>query len=136
MALMQPRAKTIVVDTFEPALKLKVLGFSKKKQLVKKQYTIAYPAEPKFVEASFAAGYLFAGGTRMPETTRDDHTVAKAHVLNRLAKRFRSSEDAQKWYRGYHIPGFGNKTPSQIVRSGHVEALLRYIDGMDAGVHS
>ncbi|WP_300043493.1 antitoxin Xre/MbcA/ParS toxin-binding domain-containing protein [uncultured Paracoccus sp.] len=43
---------------------------------------------------------------------------------------------AYAWYRSEPLPGFSGLTAMQLVRDGQAEAVMDYIDAVDAGVHA
>jgi hypothetical protein len=57
-------------------------------------------------------------------------------ILNRLEPRFGSVLIAYAWYRSEPLPGFDGRTAMQLVRDGHADAVMDYIDAVDAGVHA
>jgi hypothetical protein len=57
-------------------------------------------------------------------------------ILNRLEPRFGSALIAYAWYRSEPLPGFEGRTAMQLVRDGRAEALMDYLDAIDAGVHA
>jgi hypothetical protein len=57
-------------------------------------------------------------------------------ILNRLEPRFGSALIAYAWYRSEPLPGFDGRTAMQLVRDGRAEAVMDYIDAVDAGVHA
>ena len=57
-------------------------------------------------------------------------------VLIKVEPRFGSMLLAYAWYRSSPLPGFGMRTAMQLVREGHVDEVLDYIDAVDAGVYA
>ncbi|WP_299847830.1 antitoxin Xre/MbcA/ParS toxin-binding domain-containing protein [uncultured Paracoccus sp.] len=57
-------------------------------------------------------------------------------ILNRVEPRFGSALIAYAWYRSEPLPGFSGLTAMQLVRDGQAEAVMDYIDAVDAGVHA
>lgn len=57
-------------------------------------------------------------------------------ILNRLEPRFGSALIAYAWYRSEPLPGFDGQTAMQLVRDGRADAVMAYIDAIDAGVHA
>jgi len=55
-------------------------------------------------------------------------------ILNKVEPRFGSSLMAYAWFRSEPLPGFLGQTAMQLVRDGRAEAVLDYIDAVDAGV--
>ena len=54
-------------------------------------------------------------------------------IVNRLEPRFGSALVAYAWYRSEPLPGFGGATAMQLVQDGQAEAVMDYIDAVDAG---
>ncbi|MHC8509560.1 MAG: hypothetical protein ACYYKD_09235 [Rhodospirillales bacterium] len=55
-------------------------------------------------------------------------------VLAFAMSRFNSEADALNWYRTQKpMPGYGDKTPEELVREGFGEELLQTIKAVDAG---
>ena len=57
-------------------------------------------------------------------------------VLNKVEPRFGSALMAYAWYRSEPLAGFSGQTAMQLVRGGHADDVLDYIDAVDAGVHA
>jgi Protein of unknown function (DUF2384) len=57
-------------------------------------------------------------------------------VVNKVEPRFGSALIAYAWYRSEPLPGFSGQTAMQLVRSGHADDVLDFIDAVDAGVHA
>jgi len=56
-----------------------------------------------------------------------------AEILNRLTPRLGSEMVAYAWYRSEPLPGFGGLTAARLVQDGKAEAVMEYIDAVDAG---
>ena len=54
-------------------------------------------------------------------------------VMNRLTPRFGSALVAYAWYRSEPLPGYGGQTAARLVQEGQAEAVMDYIDAVDAG---
>ena len=54
-------------------------------------------------------------------------------VVNRLTPRFGSALVAYAWYRSEPLPGFGGQTAARLVQDGRAEAVMDYLDAVDAG---
>jgi hypothetical protein len=54
-------------------------------------------------------------------------------ALNRLEPRFGSVLVAYAWYRSEPLPGYGGMTAMQLVQDGQADAVMDYIDAVDAG---
>ncbi len=65
--------------------------------------------------------------------TRLRHMI---EILNRVAPRFGSDLMAYAWYRSEPLPGFGGRTPMELVREGQADAVMAYISAIDAGGHA
>lgn len=57
-------------------------------------------------------------------------------VLNRVEPRFGSALIAYAWYRSEPLPGFGGRTAMQLVQDGEADAVMDYIDAVDAGIYA
>jgi len=57
-------------------------------------------------------------------------------VLNKVQPRFGSELMAYAWYRSEPLAGFDGRTAMQLVQDGKAQAVLEYIDAVDAGVHA
>jgi uncharacterized protein (DUF2384 family) len=57
-------------------------------------------------------------------------------IVNKVEHRFGSPLIAYAWYRSEPLSGFSGQTAMQLVRDGRAEAVLDYIDAVDAGVHA
>lgn len=55
-------------------------------------------------------------------------------ILNRVSPRFGSDLLAFAWYRSQPLDGFGGLTAMALVREGHADRVMEYIDSVDAGV--
>ena len=54
-------------------------------------------------------------------------------IVNRLTPRFGSGLVAYAWYRSQPLPGFGGATAARLVQDGMADAVMGYIDAVDAG---
>ena len=59
----------------------------------------------------------------------------KPLVMNRVADRFADPQGAEEWFATGRVPGFGNKTPEQLVRAGHADWVIEAVDAANAGVY-
>jgi hypothetical protein len=57
-------------------------------------------------------------------------------IVARLSQRMASKGKAEDWYRHHKIPAFGHRTPSQLVRMGMTDAVVKYLDGLDSGAYA
>ncbi len=57
-------------------------------------------------------------------------------ILNKVTPRFGSAPVAYAWYRSEPLSGFSGQTVMQLVRNGEANAVLEYIDAVDAGVYA
>ena len=57
-------------------------------------------------------------------------------IVNKVEPRFGSALIAYAWFRSEPLPGFGGQTAMQLVRAGHADWVLEYIDAVDAGIHA
>lgn len=54
-------------------------------------------------------------------------------TLNRVEPMTGSAIAAYAWFRSEPLPGFGNRTPDQLIRDGEGAALRAYLDRVAAG---
>ncbi|MCY3879311.1 MAG: DUF2384 domain-containing protein [Rhodobacteraceae bacterium] len=54
-------------------------------------------------------------------------------ILNRVEPQAGSLLAAYAWFRSEPLPGFGNRTPGQLVRDGEARKLHAYLDRVAAG---
>lgn len=54
-------------------------------------------------------------------------------IVNRLTPRFGASLVAYAWYRSEPLAGFGGMTAARLVQDGMADAVMGYIDAVDAG---
>ena len=59
-----------------------------------------------------------------------------AQVILRARAMTGSLGSAVAWFQYQPIPGFGNKTASQMVADGHVSAVLAHLDDLEEGVYA
>ena len=86
-----------------------------------------------------AAG-LGRDAVQRKDRMRSDRTQRRLRemieVLNKVEPRFGSALMAYAWYRSEPLAGFYRQTAMQLVRGGHADDVLDYIDAVDAGVHA
>ncbi len=86
-----------------------------------------------------AAG-LGRDAVQRKDRMRSDRTQRRLRemieVLNKFEPRFGSALMAYAWYRSEPLAGFSGQTAMQLVRGGHADDVLDYIDAVDAGVHA
>ena len=86
-----------------------------------------------------AAG-LGRDAVQRKDRMRSDRTQRRLRemieVLNKVEPRFGSALMAYAWYRSEPLAGFYRQTAMQLVRGGHPDDVLDYIDAVDAGVHA
>ncbi len=86
-----------------------------------------------------AAG-LGRDAVQRKDRMRSDRTQRRLRemieVLNKVEPRFGSALMAYAWYRSEPPAGFSGQTAMQLVRGGHADDVLDYIDAVDAGVHA
>lgn len=58
----------------------------------------------------------------------------KPIVIERVASRFKVPEEAEHWFNSGRISGYGELSPADLVRRGHVDSVVRAIDAINAGV--
>lgn len=57
-------------------------------------------------------------------------------ILNKVEPRFGSPLAAYAWYRSEPLPGFDGRTAMQLVHEDKADAVLQFIDAVDAGVYA
>lgn len=74
------------------------------------------------------------------DRVRSDKTQRRlremVEIVNKVEPRFGSALMAYAWYRSEPLPGFAGRTAMQLVRDGHADDVLDYIDAVDAGVYA
>jgi hypothetical protein len=60
----------------------------------------------------------------------------KTLVMDRVADRFAEPEAAEEWFATGSLPGYGDRTPEQLVRDGHVDRVIEAVDAANAGVYA
>lgn len=55
-------------------------------------------------------------------------------ILNRVSPRFGSDLGAYAWYRSEPLAGFGGMTAMHLVTQGRADAVMDYLDAVDAGI--
>jgi len=71
---------------------------------------------------------------RSPKTQRRLREMIE--IINKVESRFGSGLMAYAWYRSEPLSGFAGQTAMQLVRDGKADAVLTYIDAVDAGVYA
>lgn len=74
--------------------------------------------------------------TRIASTKTQQRLRALVEVLNKVQPRFGSALIAYAWFRSEPLAGFDGRTAMQLVQNGEAQAVLDYIDAVDAGVYS
>lgn len=57
-------------------------------------------------------------------------------IIERVANRFSTREAAERWFAEGRIPGYGEKTPRQMVEQGKAARVIEAINAIEAGVHT
>jgi len=57
-------------------------------------------------------------------------------ILERVRPWFASDAQALAWFDQTALPGFGGKTAQQLVAANHVDWVVAYLDGVEAGIHA
>ena len=70
---------------------------------------------------------------RIASTRTQRRLRQMVEVLNKVEPRFGSALLAYAWYRSEPLPGFGGLTAARLVQDGQAEAVMDYIDEVDAG---
>ncbi|MHC8510076.1 MAG: hypothetical protein ACYYKD_11940 [Rhodospirillales bacterium] len=84
------------------------------------------------------------GETKDPEKERGlseeasefRRAIGEKEVLARVGPRFYSQADALEWYRTKQLPGFGGKTPKDLVNQGRGGEIFEYLEAVAAGIHA
>lgn len=73
---------------------------------------------------------------RIPSPRTQRRLREMVEILNKVEPRFGSALIAYAWFRSEPLPGLGGRTAMQLVRAGHADRVLDFIDAVDAGVHA
>ena len=73
---------------------------------------------------------------RMDDMAKPAHGNDSQAILNRIAPRFGSLDEAVAWYHSEPLPGHSGRTAAELTAQGRAEEVLAYIDAVDAGVHA
>ncbi|MEO0380509.1 MAG: MbcA/ParS/Xre antitoxin family protein [Pseudomonadota bacterium] len=73
---------------------------------------------------------------RIASTKTQQRLRALVEVINKVQPRFGSALIAYAWFRSEPLAGFDGRTAMQLVQDGQAQAVLDYIDAVDAGVYS
>ena len=71
---------------------------------------------------------------RLRSTRTQRRLREMVEIINKVEPRIGSALMAYAWYRSEPLPGFSGRTAMQLVREGMADAVLDYIDAVDAGV--
>lgn len=63
-------------------------------------------------------------------------TLHSAQILERVRPWFASEAQALAWFDQTAIPGFGGKTAKQLIAADHLDWVVAYLDGLEAGIHA
>lgn len=75
----------------------------------------------------------FSRATRVKAVKTQTRLREMLEVLNRVEPQLGSALAAYAWFRSEPLPGFGNRTPDQLVRDGEAAKLRAYLDRIAAG---
>lgn len=75
-----------------------------------------------------------AARARTPKTQKRLREMVE--ILTRVSPRFGSDLLAYAWYRSTPLGGYGDVTAMRLVQDGRAEAVHRFLDRLDAGVHA
>jgi hypothetical protein len=95
---------------------------------------IVVAVRPVEVETFTSAALGAADEMVQVEQTQID--LYKSKVLDRVRFRFSTPEAAETWFENGRVPGYGDKTPLQMVAAGHAARLIEAINAIEAGVHA
>ncbi|GHE02634.1 hypothetical protein U879_18675 [Defluviimonas sp. 20V17] len=62
--------------------------------------------------------------------------MEEADILERIAPRFETFEEAYIWYAFVTVPGFSGQTARELVDQGRGQAVLEFVAACDAGVYT
>jgi hypothetical protein len=68
-----------------------------------------------------------------PETPSEGNLLAAVQVLGRALELNTDEATVLRWFRHERLADFGLKTPFEIVAAGRADAVLAYIDSVEAG---
>ena len=57
-------------------------------------------------------------------------------ILDRIAPRFATREEAYDWYASIPVPGFGCMTARELVAQGRAQEVAGFLAACDAGVYA
>lgn len=75
----------------------------------------------------------FSRAARVKAVKTQSRLREMLEVLNRVEPQLGSPLAAYAWFRSEPLPGFGNRTPDQMVRDGDTAKLRAYLDRIAAG---
>ncbi len=75
----------------------------------------------------------FSGASRISARKTQTRLREMLEILNRVQDQAGSELAAYAWFRSEPLPGFGGRTPDQIVRDGEADHVHRYLDRVMAG---
>lgn len=73
---------------------------------------------------------------RMDDMTDPMHENETQAILDRVARRFSSLDEAAAWYHSEPLPGLSGRTAAELTAQGRAAEVLAYIDAVDAGLHA
>ncbi len=59
--------------------------------------------------------------------------AAAAEAIDAATRYTGSPEAARQWYDHERLSVYGNKTPAELVRDGHLDAVLAFLDDLEVG---
>ena len=75
----------------------------------------------------------FSRASRVKTVKTQTRLREMLEVLNRVQPQLGSPLAAYAWFRSEVLPGFGNRTPNQLVRDGEAADLHAHLDRVAAG---
>jgi len=57
-------------------------------------------------------------------------------ILSIIEPRFSSADVAYAWFRSEPLTGLSGRSALQLIAEGRAEAVLEYVEAIDAGVHA
>ncbi|GHE06500.1 hypothetical protein GCM10008024_41000 [Allgaiera indica] len=64
------------------------------------------------------------------------HENGTQAILDRVARRFGSLDEAPAWYNSMPLPGHSGRTAAELTAQGRAAEVVAYIDAVDAGLHA
>ena len=97
-------------------------------------------AKPDFyLEIGASGPYPVKGSAKFPVIGSAGDVILgdirELRIIDRVKSWYPDRHQALSWYQNSPIPGFGEKTASDLVAEGHEDWVMEYLDGVEAGIH-